>query len=191
MAGNLDYNALALEKIDGYATLGLSGTADSLAYRVAGVDRHLHSRERWFGAAAVPNAEIHVADSILTSSTTLQCDAGNDTWGSWLQVLGSSDTPAIAGMVYFDPHMALVTVIERDSSIHKIQIAGGTSGAAALASGMYSEHMFRPISADRVVPMQIQTRRQPAGTKCWIRIWVIGQNTGTMDFFFGIHEYEG
>jgi len=28
-----------------------------------------------------------------------------------------------------------------------------------------------------------------AGTKAWARVWVDGQDTGTVTFFLGIHEY--
>ena len=95
------------------------------------VDRHFHGRERWFGAAAAPSGEVHVADS--DSMTPFQPDAGNDTFGAWGQALGSSDTPSLAGMTWFDPHQIFITAAERNTSIHRVQVAWGASGAAALA----------------------------------------------------------
>lgn len=194
MMGNLSAHSspAELNKIDSAATDGLSGVEDSLAYRIHEAERHMHSFERWFGAATVPNGEIHVADRIGTTTASFQADAGNNTWGSWLQILGSSDTPADVGAVSFDGHRWLVTAVERANAIHFVQVAAGASGAPALAAGTYSEFVIKPLTTSaRAFPGWIQSRRITAGTKVWIRIWAVGQDTGTVNFFFGIHEYEG
>lgn len=181
-----------VDKIDDAPTNGLLGVEDSLAYRVHETERHLHSFERWFGAAAVPVGETHVADRIGDTTTAFQVDGGNNTWGSWVQILGSNDTPAVLGGTSFDGHRWLVTAVERANAIHFIQVAAGASGAAGLAAGTYSEFVVKPITTQaRSFPGTIQSRRIPAGTKVWVRIWAVGQNTGTVNFFFGIHEYEG
>jgi len=179
-------------KIDNRETDGLSGVHNSLAYRTNEIERHFHSYERWAGAAAIPNAEIHVADNILTIPAAFQADGGNLTWGAWLQVLGSSDTPVIAGSAYFDPHRFMVTDAEHDDTTYLFQVAFGASGAAALAAGAYTEGVFH-TTGNKVgaAPAFIQTRRIAAGTKAWVRICAVGQNTGTLDFYFGLHEYEG
>jgi len=191
-AGALTSVSDETDKIDSAATDGLAGTGNSLAYRVHEAERHLHSYERWFGVAAIPNGEIHVADSITTSDTAFQMDAGNNTWGGYLQILGSSDTPAIGGSAYFDLHRMAVVAVENANATHLVQIVFGTSGAVGLAAGTYTEFVFRPQSvqgAEMIV--DFQTRRIAAGTKAWIRCWVSGANTSTVDLFFGLHEYEG
>jgi len=38
---------------------------------------------------------------------------------------------------------------------------------------------------------KVQTGRAPAGSKLWARCMCPGQNTGTLDFYLGIHEYVG
>jgi len=169
----------------------IESTVDDTASEVEEIERHLHSFERWFGAAVVPNGEIHVADRIGTTTAAFRADGGNNTWGSWLQILGSADTPADVGMTYFDGHRWLVTAIERANAVHFIQVAAGASGAEALAAGAYSEFPIKPITVQaRASPGWIQSFRIAAGTKVWLRVWAVGQNTGTVDFFFGIHEYE-
>lgn len=184
--------ATRLPQVDELATKGLSGASDALSYRVHEGERHVHSFERWFGAAAAPSAPTHVADRVGDTSTAFQADAGNDTWGSWLQVLGSADTPAITGMVNFDPHRAMITAVERANAVHFVQVAAGASGAAGLAAGTYTEFVFKPTGASsQETPITLQSRRVAAGTLAWVRVWAVGQNTGTVDFFFGIHEYEG
>jgi len=181
-----------VDKIDSAATDGLSGTEDSLAYRIHETERHFHSYERWFGVATVPNTPSHAADRIGTSVAPFVADGGNNTWGSWLQILGDNDTPADTGMAYFDGHRWLITAVEHANAIYLVQVAAGTSGAAGLTAGTYSEFVVKPITTNaRSFPGWIQSRRLPAGTRVWVRVWAVGQNTGTLSFFFGIHEYEG
>jgi len=153
------------------------------------VERHLHNWERWFGLAGSPSGETHVADRIGTTTTAFQADAGNNTWGDWLQVLGSDDTPADSGNVKYDLHRIIVDASER-TGLHLVQVAFGASGAAALAAGDYTEFVFSPGTPQKVPgPVDIIDRRKASGTKAWLRVWVPGQDTGTIDFFIGIHEY--
>lgn len=176
---------------DNVATDGLTGTNNSLAYRVAEIERHFHSYERWFETAAVPSGETHVADQIGDGGGAFQVDAGNDDWGAWVQILGSSDTPAIAGNVKFDLHRVDVEATEADVT-YFMQFAFGDSGAAALASGDYTEAVFK-ANTNRVDagPVEVQARRKNVGTKVWARCMSPGTNTATIDFYIGIHEYEG
>lgn len=182
-------------QIDIQAVNGLNGVADSLAYRVEEIEHHLHSYESWMSAAASPSGEIHVADNITVTQASFQVDAGNDTWSTWLQILGSSDTPvqsAIETNTKFDLHRIAVVAVENANADHFVQLGCGASGAAALAAGTYTEFVFRPISvqADATI-YEAQMRRQAATTKCWLRLLVDTKNTSTMDFYFGVHEYPG
>lgn len=179
------------DKIDSAASDGLGGTSNSMTYRIHEAERHLHSYERWFETAAAASGEVHVADAIGSGSGAFQIDAGNDTWGSWLQVLGSSDTPAITGSVKYDPHKVQIDAAERTAT-YFIQFAFGTSGAAALTAGTYTEFTFTPQAvAGRPAAIAIGARRHDVGTKAWMRTKCPGQNTATLDFYVGLHEYEG
>jgi len=158
--------------------------------QITEIERHLHNWERWFGAAAAPSGETHVADRIGTTSTAFQADGGDDTWGIWLQILGSSDTPSTTGMTKYDLHRLVLTATER-TGIHFVQIAFGDSGAAGLAAGDYTEFLFVPGTPQEVpAPLDVMDHRRDAGTKAWARVWAVGQNTGTVSFFIGLHEYE-
>lgn len=178
-------------KIDGAATDGLAGTSNSLAYRTHEVERHLHSYEWWFETASVPNGEIHVADRIGSGGGAFRIDAGNDDWGAWVQILGSSDTPVIGANPKFDLHRLEIAATERNE-VYFVQIAIGASGAAALAANAYTEAVFKAASNQvDSGPVTIQMRRQDDGSKTWARCMCPGQNTATLDFYFGLHEYEG
>lgn len=176
-------------KIDDLATLGLDGVEDSLAYRVHEIERHLHNNQYWFGAAAIPDGELHVADRATT--TAFQATAGNDTWGSWLQIVGSEDT--VVGDVKFDLNRILVEDVPAPASlkVHLVQIGHGASGAAALSAGDVTEIMFAPERDARSDPYTFQSRRIAVGEKVWLRHWASGQNAPTMDFFYSRHGYQG
>jgi hypothetical protein len=176
-------------KIDSRASDGLNGTSNSLSYRIHEVDRHLHRWERWFGVAGSPSGETHVAD--IDSLTGIQLTSGNDTYGAWKQLLGSADTPIGSGNAYFDIHRFILTQVTQTDIVHKIQIALGISGAAALTAKTYSECPFIPNTPGEVSPFEILTRRATVGTKAWGRLWVAGEDAATASFLFGIHEYEG
>lgn len=180
-----------INKIDNARTDGLLGVNNSLAYRVNEIERHLHSYESWFGLAASPSGEIHRADRIGPGIAPFVIDAGNNDWGTWVQILGSSDTPARTGGVKFDFHKLLFTATE-NNSVYFFQLGFGESGDDALAAGEFTEDVFVP-SAFFIDsgPVEIQNRRKSAGTKIWARCLSDGDNTGTMSFYFGLHEYEG
>ncbi len=183
----VNYNA----QLDNAATLGLLGTHDSLSYRVHEAERHLHSAGSWFGTAAVPSGETHVADRIGPGIDPFVIDAGNNDWGSWVQILGSSDTPARTGLAYYDPHEILIEDTEHNTATYFIQFTRGASGAVGYAAGHYTEFVIGSDGARFKGITRVQTGRAPAGDKLWARCLCPGQNTSEIDFYMGIHEYEG
>ena len=196
MAGyvTLDVDTLmeSTNKIDALVVDGLLGVSNSLAYKVHEIERHFHSAGSWFGAAAAASGETHVADRVGAGIDPFQLDAGNADWGSWVQVLGSDDTPARTSMVKFDPHEVAVMEAERVGT-YFIQMGRGASGAAALAAGTYTEFVYCSdrIGARAAGITKVQTGRATAGDKVWARCLCVGENTATIDLYVGIHEYEG
>jgi hypothetical protein len=185
-------NGIAVDgpKIDSQAVDGLSGVTNSLAYKVAEIERHLHSAGSWFGTAAAPTA-THLADRVGPGIDHFTIDAGNDTWGSWVQILGSGDTPARAGLVNYDPHEMLIADAEREV-VHFVQFGRGASGDAALSAGTYTEIVIGVDATKKFKGItRIQTGRAPAGSLLWARCLAVGADTGTLNFYIGIHEYEG
>jgi hypothetical protein len=182
-----------LYKLDLRETDGLTGVIDSLSYRVHEAERHLHSGGRWLELAAVPNLPTHAADRIGTTviaPNPFRIDAGNNAWGAWVQILGSTDTPVQVGRVFFDPHQIIVNDTERAAEYY-IQIGRGASGADAIANGTYTEFLFNATVQKETGIIELQTGRAPSGSLLWARCLSPGQNTAWFDFFMGIHEYEG
>ena len=183
-----------INKVDSVETLGLTGVHNSLAYRVHEMEKHLHSSGSWFGAAVTPTA-THLADRIGTCTSPFQLDGGNSsvtpTWGSWVQILGSTDTPARPNQLYYDPHEILIANAQEDV-VHMIQFGRGASGAAALAAYTYTELVVGVDATKKFKGItKVQTGRAPVGSLLWARCIAMGKNTGTLDFYIGIHEYAG
>ena len=145
-------------------------------------------------AAAVPNGEVHVADRIgatATSKTAFTITSGNDTWGSWTQILGSGDTPVVAGGVKYDLHRILVLVANTVAP-YFIQVAFGATGDGAVTANTFSSLVINPASnTDKTEALPFMSRRQAAGTKAWMRCWCVGNNAKTLTVMFGLHEYKG
>jgi hypothetical protein len=176
-------------KIDRQRTLGLSGRRGSLAYTTNVIRNHIHSIERWMGLAAAPVGDTHRAD--IDSMTPFQIDAGNDTWGAWVQILGSEDSPSIEGYEFIDIHRILITEVETGKIPTRIQISFNSDPDIALSEGDYTEIMVIPEKATKNSPFIIKFPRVLSGTKFWARCWAAGQDTHTLDFFYGFHEYPG
>lgn len=173
---------------------GLSGDT---VREITETEHHLHNYERWLGLSTDLNPPASVAEPIgdptVAGYTDLPfvIDGGSDTWGAWVQILGSSDTPQQAGKTKYDFHRILVTTVERANAIHFVQVGYGASGAAALAAGTYTEFVYYPsAAASRAAPVAIIDKRQNAGALAWARCMVVDQATGTVNFFIGLHEYD-
>lgn len=182
-----------INKIDNLATDGLSGVSNSLAYRVEEIEKHFHNREKWFGVAASPSGETHVADRMGPGIAPFALVSGNDDFGSWVQILGSSDTPVVAGMVSFDAHRFLVTTTD-STAVFKVQVIAGESAdlAALVSAETFTEapYVSATNNADSGIG-DIMSSRVLTGVKVWARCICIGQNAKTINAYFGLHEYEG
>jgi len=177
--------ATDIAKIDRVAVSGLTGTSNSLAYRVHEIERHFHSYEKWFGVAATPSG-THKADRLAQAIVAFGLDGGNTVFGSWVQILGSDDTTE-----KYDLHKLYVTDVQ-ETAPYFVQLAFGADADAAVTAGTFTEFVIRVNStaSDRA-EVPINCRRQSAGTLAWARCLALGTNTGTMNFYFGLHTYEG
>jgi hypothetical protein len=169
--------------------IGLLRQIEQEAYEI---EHHFHNIERWCGAAVGWDGtnEENATDPDRLNPFTM--DAGNDTWGTAVCIMGSSDTPILAGMTKYDPHRLLIVAVENAKNAHKkIRLAWGTSYAAAIIAGTFTEFVFIPLS-NRAgnIPLEVQTSRLDSGVKMFASLWGFGENTCTIDFIIGIHEYD-
>ena len=177
-------------KIDDLAVNGLLGVEDSLAYKVSEIEHHIHAYERWVEKAGVQTT-LNAAAPVGQGTGTFQVDAGNNTWGSWVLLIGENDTPIISGSAKYDLHRLEITAAERDNP-YLLQIGFGVTGSAIIPAGTYTEVVFAPSS--NLVdsgPVDIKMPRHDVGTLVWARAYCPGQDTATLNFYLGVHEYPG
>lgn len=183
-----------VRKIDSSAAIGLSGVFNSLAYRVHEIEKHFHNRERWFGKLGVQTA----TDWAENNLSPYRAISGNNDYGAdandEAKVIGTADTPVIAGMVKYDVHRLLV-VASSSATIWKLRVVYGSGTMAnAIAAGQYSTVMGRydeAVGASPGDPLEIMIPRLASGVdQVWIQGWN-GTDNATIDFFVGLHEYEG
>jgi hypothetical protein len=183
-----------IAKIDNAAVDGLLGVADSLAYKVHEIEKHFHNRERWFGKLAVQTA----TDWAENNLSPFRAISGNNDYGTEANdealIFGTADTPAIVGGVKYDAHRLFI-IDASSTTIWKLQlIYGSGTMAAAIAAGQFSTVMVKvdaAAAATPALPVDIITPRLTCGVdKMWMRAWNATDNA-TIDFFAGIHEYNG
>lgn len=182
------------DKIDGAAVDGLAGTKDSLAYKVNEIEKHFHTRERWFGKRADQSGDNWGEDNL----TPFRAISGNGVYGAdandEAKICGADDTPIFAGSAYMDMHRILVVATSIDTH-WKIRVIYGTGTMAdAITAGQYSEIMVKFDSVNPQqsagVPIEVRMPRVAAGTKIWAQAKSATDNA-TIDFFAGGHEYSG
>jgi len=194
------------KKQDELAVDGLLGTNNSLAYKVHEIEKHFHNCERWIGEPETRDAEV----TCFSAETVepFQTDAGDGTaggasqpwtpaYGTPLCVIGTGYTSICCGTgVKFDLHRMQIhtTQSTTDKVIHRIQLIWGTGTVAeAIAANQISEVIADPDDGGgKNAPVAVMMPRGTIGTtKVWVRHWVDNINTGTLDFFLGLHEYAG
>ena len=178
--------------VDDLATDGLLGVNNSLAYRVHEIEKHLHSKEVWFGLHSAVVAGVNEGEA--WSITPFQSTSGADgVLGAWVPLLGTGDTPFQVGYAQFDPHRFIIPDLAVGASLdpHLIQLAWGADGATGFAAGDYTGFWALPQKAGKADIVSIQCPRITAGTKMFFRHAVVGAAAATLDFYFGLHEYIG
>lgn len=167
------------------------GNGDETQAIVKEIERHLHNREKWFGLAGTPSGETHRADRMAGGVSPFQLVAGNNAFGSWVQIIGSDDTPVHSDMTKMDAHRVMVIDTNSINPFITQLIAGESSEIAALlAAEEFTE--FPYISQSNLNDSgisEILTRRATSGVKVWARTCCIGGNGNTIDFYIGVHEY--
>lgn len=192
LAGRLRRLFEGTNKIDDEATLGLAGTSNSLAYRVMEIEKHHHSRGRWWGAVAVPD-ETNAIDANV--DTPFQATSGNNTWGAAIPILGTADDPTDGLGTKFDLHLLLITDLDDQTDPWRLRIINGTGTSGdAITAGDWSEVMVEAnaVPGNRAggTPIVIQMPRADVGTKCWAQSF--NDSAGEiLSFFYGCHPYVG
>ena len=191
-AGVLSSISDETDKIDGAASDGLSGVANSLSYRIQEIERHFHNRERWWGAVGAPD-ETNAIEANVTRP--FAAPSGADTWGAAVPICGTDDDPTPGdGDTKFDIHRLLITDLDDETDAWRIRVIWGTGTSGdAIAAGQWTEIMVQSnaVPGNRAggQPIDVIMRRVNVGTKLWAQSWNNSINE-ELSFFFGVHGYE-
>ena len=178
--------------IDGVATEGLLGVSNSLAYRVHEIEKHFHSRGRYWGAAAAPD-ETNAIDANV--NRPFVAASGDNTWGTAIPICGTADVPVVSGLVKFDAHRLLISDLDDDTTPWRIRFIYGTGTSAnAISVDQWSEEMIESsaVPGNRAggTPLDFQMPRINVGYKLWAQVWN-DTDAEEMSFFWGAHGYAG
>lgn len=167
------------------------------------IERHFHAGDFGFGAAAVPAGETHIADRVGSGAAGAEIapfvlDAGNDDWGTWTQVLGSSDTPTavVASATHFDFNEMTIVATEDDEQRYMWELVvqedapadDPQNGDYATSGEFYIQ--AAAVQGSPVLPTRIfRCYRRPVATKIWMRLRAPNLNTSTASFYLYGHFY--
>ena len=176
-----------INKLDSGLTLGLSGTSNSLAYRVHEIERHFHSCERWYGS------DGDGTGSVTNNLTEWQLTAGtSEAYGTEVAILGSNDVTATdfdITPVKFDIHRIFVSASSVSDKNYMIQLWGGATTFAEAT--LLTEVPYRvSASVAESTPVEVQMTRQAVANKIWARV-KCETDAATLDFTLGLHAYQG
>jgi hypothetical protein len=166
-----------LNKIDGAATNGLWGVEDSLAYRVAEIEDHIHSVGHFYGQSA---GDTFFEENNLTP-WVITAGAG-EAFGDWLQV---SNGDEISNPKY-DPHLLCVSSTSSATAIYLVQFGAGESGAQVVIGSAW----FKASATLRSAPEEVQARRVDNTDKLWLRCKSTVE-LATISVIIGLHTYPG
>jgi hypothetical protein len=147
---------------------------------------------KWYGLAATPDAELHRADRMADEIQPFTLLTGSKTFGNWVQILGSSDTPLVAGMKLFNINEFLVTVTDSTTAFI-MQLVSGESAdiAAKIAAEKFDEfpYIAATVANDSGI-IELKRLKIEAGTKVWCRACCMNESAKSISFYFGLQEFD-
>jgi hypothetical protein len=142
-------------KIDGAAVLGLSGTADSLAYKVHEIEKHFHNSEQVFGNSSNTMA----ADTPVAFTVT----GGDNAWGTELLLTDGSVIESGSSTKKFDLGRIYPTAVGTTDKISVVEFLYATLGSAVTSvaitdsTDLFTKSGHGLVDGDKIVLSSIVT----------------------------------
>ena len=174
------------------ATLGLAVAAHA-AIIVNGEDlrarllRQIYSRfqtqQRWCGKSADQSGTTWMSTSTMTP---FGAGAEASQWGAVSKLVGSTDTPIVAGNIAFNVrHIYIIDVAFVESGPVKLRIIWGSETASAAVAANQCTEIMVPHD-DVEVTLSVMMPRVAAQTKVWAQMWAADAEA---TFLIGIAEH--
>jgi len=148
---------------------------------------HWHNWELFGGLAVVPDGETHRCD--WDSMEPFRMVPGNDTYGDWVQVLGSEDTPVRSGALEYDMDRIMIHDVSSDRVLTRMQFGFGPNIQQIFLQQSFTNYGYRPYKETQPNTFKIRVSQVDSGQKAWARCWVKGVSGGYIDFYVYVHEY--
>ena len=183
---DLDALQLVADKIDAAAIDGLSGTKNSLAYKVHEIEKHFHNREYWYGKDSADtffNATSATAWQMASSATV-------NTFGPSIQLSNGDEVESGDPTKYYDFHKIYVKAAGVQDKVYRIMFTYATGGTAGQAA-VLTETLY--VKADNKIdssPVEIMSPRITCDNKLWCKT-ACETGSGTIDILVGLHTYAG
>ena len=157
------------------------------------IEKHDHNIEHWVGISGDQSGNNWGIEDTLAPFTV---KSGDGTFGAGTdiaKILGSTDTPIMAGNLFYDPHMIFI-VSSSVSTRWRLRFIWGTGTVvAAIAAHQYSEVIARIDTSNPAqssgAPVDIMIPMITVCDKLWIQGWN-ATNDATMTLMVGLHEYD-
>lgn len=171
-------------------TDGLASSTTLIETTTNKIDVEMHTPEDFSGAHVSPSFPATASDA--DTMTPFVLIAGDNTWGAWLHVIGSTDLPIRSGMVAFDIHEILISSVST-AATGRIQLGWDlTTTSVILSNETFTSVMFQPSGVGANVsaaPIEMRMPDIAIGTLLWGRCWIGGENGATVSIFLGHHEF--
>ena len=114
-------------------------TLSKTLLEVREIEKHIHSIHRVFGKNEVQTATVF-CDTTMGAwfYPYVFTAAADSTFGTAIQILGTDDTPIIAGNASFDLHEILITAVN-DNTPYVLRVYWGATASAAEVAGNFSD----------------------------------------------------
>ena len=173
----------SVAKIDSLVTDGLTGTRNSLAYRVQEIEKHIHNRERWYGQSGVTG----FLDEDSLDDWRLTAGAG-EAYGAYVQLSNGTETAEGDATKRFDLHKIFVQQGNTNDKNYKVQVR---IGATLATSAIATEFLYRSgANSVEAQPISIICGRYPCNCGIWVRS-KCATDAATLDILVGLHIYPG
>jgi hypothetical protein len=170
-----------LKKIDRAAVSGLSGTVNSLAYKIHELEKHIHNSELCYGKAA--GNEL-LQDSLVPFVVTAAADATN--WGVETVVSAGG---VVAG-VYYDLDELTVTACGAGAGAGDIFEVQFRYGVGASDTVLGSTYYVVQTTTGKSGYVGLKSPRIPVASK--LSAWCKCSNPdSTLSFLLSLHTYSG
>ena len=126
-----------------------SGNLDGLPF----IEHHVHNLDRWFGKSGDQSGNNWATENSLTP---FQAVSGDGAFGTAIKVMGSADTPVIAGRTKFDLHRIHVLSCDQ-ATVYYIRFIFGSGNDADVeeAAGRYTDVPYiREAANGRGAPIE-------------------------------------